>query len=138
MTKKPVNDFDFLTVEYPRRLRVTKRVLAEPITRKKKHHPKKHSTHKKHVKRIVRYSQQRAEYFTETAPQQKVKVRKPKARHAIERRADILSESFPASFEYDDCVHEHHMNCIRCGLVQFMIGFVTGLTMALLMARILF
>lgn len=35
------------------------------------------------------------------------------------------------------CEHDHHMNCIKCGLMQFSIGMVTGLVSALILIRLL-
>ncbi|MFQ5620467.1 MAG: hypothetical protein ACE5FT_01330 [Candidatus Nanoarchaeia archaeon] len=65
----------------------------------------------------------------------KIKVSKTPLKHPIERRFDMYSEDI---YEPFGCRHSHHMNCIRCGLMQFAIGMVTGLAMALLIAKVAF
>ena len=115
MVKK---DFDFLVVEPSVKVRRSQRIKRVSVT----------SKHKKATPQRIRKQIRKAN-----------SVARRKARAPIERRADYISDYHRSPFSEDYlCQHEHHMNCVRCGLLQFLIGLVTGMTMALVIARLIF
>ena len=136
-------DFDFLVVEPVVRVKKTKRTKRVSVTMKEmrksslRNPVRSTRTSKKtHKKRTAAAGMRPSQRMGRKASRKA--MRGKQAQRPIERRYDYYSERCPSPLESEMCAHEHHMNCIRCGLIQFLIGLVTGVTMALAIARIVF
>ena len=144
-------EFDFITLEYPGMERKTVRAKRTSVNHKaKKKSAKVEETADLTVKpkrrKTVKAVKPKNFKVVSSKPRKtkKTKPRKTKTVHTvrpigqtpIEREFDeYIDEPYST---HDNCNHSHHMHCIRCGLQQFAIGMVTGLAMALIIAKIAF
>ncbi|MBS3176787.1 hypothetical protein J4457_06150 [Candidatus Woesearchaeota archaeon] len=52
---------------------------------------------------------------------------------AKKRRAKKGSATYIQDLERDVCEHELHQKCLRCGAMEFTIGLITGVIVAVLL-----